>query len=113
MIMALTCVTLIFMILLLKINSPAGLIIATAGIGLGMSGMSGTSVSNAGDIFSRYPVCMGFYVFLTSMGAIAAPAVIGLVANTAGIYTGMSTLMIFAGCMIAMAVVNVVMQRKR
>ncbi|MGX8714737.1 MAG: MFS transporter, partial [Lachnospiraceae bacterium] len=113
MIMALTCVTLIFMILLLKINSPAGLIIATAGIGLGMSGMSGTSVSNAGDIFSRYPVCMGFYVFLTSMGAIVAPAVIGLVANTAGIYTGMSTLMIFAGCMIAMAVVNVVMQRKR
>ena len=77
-----------------------------------MSGMSGTSVSNAGDIFARYPVCMGFYVFLTSMGAIVAPAVIGLVANGAGIYTGMSTLLIFAGLMIAMAVVNAAMQRK-
>jgi len=112
MILTLTCITLVFMILLLNIHSPAGLIIATAGIGLGMSGMSGTSVSNAGDIFARYPVCMGFYVFLTSMGAIVAPAVIGLVANGAGIYTGMSTLLIFAGLMIAMAVVNAAMQRK-
>lgn len=112
MILTLTCITLVFMILLLNIHSPTGLIIATAGIGLGMSGMSGTSVSNAGDIFARYPVCMGFYVFLTSMGAIVAPAVIGLVANGAGIYTGMSTLLIFAGLMIAMAVVNAAMQRK-
>ncbi|MBQ4045054.1 MAG: MFS transporter [Lachnospiraceae bacterium] len=113
MILALTCITAIFMIVLLQIKSPAGLIIATAGIGLGMSGMFGTSVSNAGDIFSRYPVCMGFFVFLTCMGAIVAPAVIGLVANGAGMHAGMSTLLIFAGCMIAMAVVNVVMQRKR
>lgn len=46
------------------------------------------------------------------MGAIVAPAVIGLVANGAGIYTGMFTLLIFAGLMIAMAVVNAAMQRK-
>lgn len=113
MILALTCITTIFIALLLLIKSPAGLIIATAGIGLGMSGMFGTSVSNAGDLFSRYPVCMGFFVFLTCMGAIVAPAVIGLVANGAGMHAGMSTLLIFAGLMIAMAVVNVVMQRKR
>ena len=111
MILALTFITTVFMILLLLNRSPAGLIIATAGIGLGMSGMFGTSVSNAGDIFSRYPVCMGFFVFLASMGAIAAPAIIGVVANKAGMHTGMSTLLVFAACMVAAAVVNLLMQR--
>lgn len=111
MILALTLITTVFMILLLLNRSPAGLIIATAGIGLGMSGMFGTSVSNAGDIFSRYPVCMGFFVFLASMGAIAAPAIIGVVANKAGMHTGMSTLLVFAACMVAAAVVNLLMQR--
>ncbi len=112
MILALTLITTVFMILLLLNRSPAGLIIATAGIGLGMSGMFGTSVSNAGDIFSRYPVCMGFFVFLASMGAIVAPAIIGVVANKAGMHTGMSTLLVFAACMVAAAVVNLLMQRR-
>lgn len=106
MILALTLITSAFLVLLLRSGSPEGLILATAGIGLGMSGMFGTSVSNAGDIFSRYPVCMGFFVFLTSMGAIVAPAVIGTVANTAGMHAGMSTLLIFAACMVAAAVFN-------
>ena len=113
MILALTLITSVFMILLLQNRSPAGLIIATAGIGLGMSGMFGTSVSNAGDVFSRYPVCMGFFVFLTSMGAIVAPAIIGIAANRAGMHTGMSTLLIFAACMVAAAVSNLLMQRRR
>lgn len=107
MILALTLITTGFMAVLLQTKSPAGLIIATAGIGLGMSGMFGTSVSNAGDIFSKYPVCMGFFVFLTSMGAIVAPAIIGSVANTQGMQIGMSTLLIFAACMVAAAIINI------
>ena len=112
MILALTLITTVFMILLLQSKSPAGLIIATAGIGLGMSGMFGTSVSNAGDVFTKYPVCMGFFVFLTCMGAIVAPAIIGSVANTAGMHAGMSTLLIFGVCMIAAAVLNILMYRQ-
>ena len=107
MILALTLITTGFMVILLQTKSPAGLIIATAGIGLGMSGMFGTSVSNAGDIFSKYPVCMGFFVFMTSMGAIVAPAIIGSVANTQGMHIGMSTLLIFAACMVVAAIVNI------
>ena len=111
MILALTLITTGFMVILLQTKSPAGLIIATAGIGLGMSGMFGTSVSNAGDIFSKYPVCMGFFVFLTSMGAIVAPAIIGSVANTQGMHIGMSTLLIFAACMVVAAIVNIRLSR--
>ena len=113
MILALTLITTGFMAVLLQTKSPAGLSIATAGIGLGMSGMFGTSVSNAGDIFSKYPVCMGFFVFLTSMGAIVAPAIIGSVANTQGMQIGMSTLLIFAACMVAAAVFNILLSRKK
>ena len=113
MILALTVITTVFMVLLLQTSSPAGLIIATAGIGLGMSGMFGTSVSNAGDIFSRYPVCMGFFVFMTSMGAIVAPAIIGVVANTAGMHTGMSTLLVFSALMVAAAALNLFMQKRK
>ena len=113
MILALTLITTGFMAVLLQTKSPAGLIIATAGIGLGMSGMFGTSVSNAGDIFSKYPVCMGFFVFLTSMGAIVAPAIIGSVANTQGMQIGMSTLLIFSACMVAAAIINIRLSRKR
>ena len=111
MILALTLITTGFMVILLQTKSPAGLIIATAGIGLGMSGMFGTSVSNAGDIFSKYPVCMGFFVFMTSMGAIVAPAIIGSVANTQGMHIGMSTLLIFAACMVVAAIVNIRLYR--
>ena len=111
MILALTVITTVFMVMLLQSSSPVGLIIATAGIGLGMSGMFGTSVSNAGDIFSRYPVCMGFFVFMTSMGAIVAPAIIGVVANTAGMHTGMSTLLVFSALMVAAAALNLFMQK--
>ena len=78
-----------------------------------MSGMFGTSVSNAGDIFSKYPVCMGFFVFLTSMGAIVAPAIIGSVANTHGMHMGMSTLLVFAACMVAAAIINIRLSRDR
>lgn len=113
MILALTLITTGFMAVLLQTKSPAGLIIATAGIGLGMSGMFGTSVSNAGDIFSKYPVCMGFFVFLTSMGAIVAPAIIGSVANTHGMHMGMSTLLVFAACMVAAAIINLWLSRDR
>ena len=111
MILALTLITTGFMVILLQTKSPAGLIIATAGIGLGMSDMFGTSVSNAGDIFSKYPVCMGFFVFMTSMGAIVAPAIIGSVANTQGMHIGMSTLLIFAACMVVAAIVNIRLSR--
>lgn len=64
------------------------MMIATVGLGLSMSGMYGTSVSNAGDLFARYPVCMGFFVLMTSTGAVVAPAVVGAVANASGMRMG-------------------------
>ena len=53
-----------FLVLLVLGTSLPVLIVATIGLGLCMSGMYGTTVSNAGDLFSRYPASMGIYVTL-------------------------------------------------
>lgn len=61
-----------FLVLLVLGTSLPVLIVATIGLGLCMSGMYGTTVSNAGDLFSRYPASMGIYVTLNGLGAAAA-----------------------------------------
>lgn len=98
-----------FLYLLIHSHSFAMMMVATVGLGLSMSGMYGTSVSNAGDLFARYPVCMGFFVLLTSMGAVVAPSAVGMVANVAGMRTGLAVLLIAAVALIVMAVYNAVM----
>lgn len=98
-----------FLYLLVHSRSFGMMMVATVGLGLSMSGMYGTSVSNAGDLFARYPVCMGFFVLLTSMGAVVAPSAVGVVANVAGMRAGLAVLLIAAVALISMAVYNAVM----
>lgn len=77
-----------FLVLLVTGTTLPILTIATVGLGLCMSGMYGTTVANAGDLFSRYPASMGIYVTLNGFGAAMAPAAIGIAANRAGIRWG-------------------------
>ena len=74
--------------------------------GLCMSGMYGTTVANAGDLFSRYPASMGIYVTLNGFGAALAPAAIGIAANRAGIRWGFATLLIAGVLLVVSAVLN-------
>lgn len=73
-----------FLVLLVTGTTLPILAVATIGLGLCMSGMYGTTVANAGDLFSRYPASMGIYVTLNGFGAAMAPAAIGIAANRAG-----------------------------
>ena len=82
------------------------LTVATIGLGLCMSGMYGTTVANAGDLFSRYPASMGIYVTLNGFGAAMAPAAIGIAANRAGIRWGFATLLIAGVLLVVSAVLN-------
>lgn len=95
-----------FLYLLIHSHSFAMMMVATIGLGLSMSGMYGTSVSNAGDLFARYPVCMGFFVLLTSMGAVVAPSAVGMLANVAGMRNGLAVLLVAAVALIVMAIYN-------
>ena len=103
MILVMAVGQLLFLLLLVMSHSFGMLMLATVGLGLSMSGMYGTSVSDAGDLFIRYPVCMGFFVLLTSMGAVVAPALVGFVANLAGMRAGMAILLIAAAALLGMS----------
>ena len=107
MILAMAIGQFIFLTMLVTSHSFVGMMIATIGLGLSMSGMYGTSVSNAGDLFTRYPVCMGFFVLMTSSGAVVAPAVVGAVANASNMRLGISCLLLAAVALVVMALGNV------
>ena len=78
----------------------------TIGLGLSLSGMYGTTVANAGDVFGRYPLAMGIFVTLSGFGSIITPSVIGTVAESAGIRTGMRILLIPAALLLFAAILN-------
>ena len=77
------------------------------------TGMYGTTVSNAGDLFSRYPASMGIYVTLNGLGAALAPAAIGVAANHGGIRIGFALLLIAAVCLVLSALWNARYFKKR
>ena len=85
----------------------------TIGLGLSLSGMYGTTVANAGDVFGRYPLAMGIFVTLSGIGSIVTPSVIGVtpsvigtVAESTGIRTGMRILLAPAAVLLVVAILN-------
>ena len=78
----------------------------TIGLGLSLSGMYGTTVANAGDVFGRYPLAMGIFVTLSGFGSIITPSIVGALAEEAGIRVGMRILLLPAAALLAMAVFN-------
>lgn len=82
----------VFTIMLITSHSLVTMMIATVGLGLGMSGMYGTTVSNAGDVFSRYPTSMGYWVLISSCGAVISPSLIGFIANSSNMRSGFAVL---------------------
>ena len=96
----------LFLVVLLASASVAPMLLGTIGLGLTLSGMYGTTVANAGDVFSRYPLAMGVFVTVTSLGSVVTPSVIGGIAASAGIRMGMAVLLIPAMAALALALWN-------
>ena len=84
--------TALFMILLTISPGAPVLFLSTAGLGLCLSGVYGTAVSNASHIFSRYSSAMGLYVTIAGIGGAAAPAAIGLLSDLFNIRIGFMVL---------------------
>ena len=100
-------------LLLVGAGVPA-VLLATVGLGLCMSGMYGTSVANAGDIFDRYPACMGLFVTMTGVGGALTPQIVGFVADSTGsLRVGFSVLLVAALCLLVTAAVNGLRLRKQ
>ena len=92
MLLILTVGMVVFFALLMVLHSLPLMILATLGFGLAVSGMYATGLGNAGVVFNRYPVALGFFMFFTGLGSICFPSIVGAVADWTNIRTGMLVL---------------------
>lgn len=81
-----------FFFLLLFSRSTALIILGIMGFGFSMAGIYPTTVSFTGLIIEKYPMAWSYILTLASFGSILMPMIIGEIAETAGIYYGMSSI---------------------
>lgn len=97
---------LVFLALLVFSDTQIPVLIATVGLGLSMSGMYGTTVANAGDVFGVYPMAMSIFMTITAMGSVIAPTVVGMISQNMGIRIGMGALLFPSAVLLLLALIN-------
>lgn len=106
MILALCGGSIVFLAVLLMGTDLKVMLMGTAGLGLALSGMYGTTVANAGGIFKEYPLAMSVFVTVTSLGSVITPSLVGSIAAYADIRMGMAVLLIPAMAAFTLALWN-------
>ena len=101
-----------FLSILLMSTNLILMLVGTVGLGLSLSGMYGTTVANAGSVFGEYPLAMGIFVTVTTVGSVITPSIIGGVAAYTGIRAGMAVLLVPAVIALVLAVWNCRMYAK-
>ena len=64
------------------------------GFGFSMAGIYPTTVSFAGNIIKEYKMAWSFMLTIASMGSILMPSIIGKIAENAGIFYGMASVIV-------------------
>lgn len=83
-----------FFFLLLFSKSTPLILVGIMGFGFSMAGIYPTTVSFTGTLIQKYSLAWSFILTLASIGSIIMPSIIGKIAETAGIYYGMSSIVI-------------------
>ncbi len=83
------------------------------GLGLFMAGIYGAALANGSELIEKYPMCMGMFITIAGVGATVLPAVVGVVANRAGVRSGMKVIYIVIIIMVVNAVLNLKRERKK
>lgn len=69
-------------------------VIGIMGFGYSMAGIYPTTVSFAGNLIEKYPIAWSFILTIASIGSIVMPSIIGKIAETAGIFYGMGSIVV-------------------
>ncbi len=101
-----------FYLLLLSTRSLPMITISIMGLGFFMAGIYPTTISNTGKFIKDYPMSMGVLLVLGGVGAIIMPIVTGSLAETFGIFAGMSAIVVAIVLMIVSALLNLLMKPK-
>lgn len=86
------CGLVLFFIVLIVSKSTPLIVLGIMGFGYSMAGIYPTTVSFAGIIIKKYPISWSFMLTMASIGSIAMPSVIGKLAESFGIFCGMSSI---------------------
>lgn len=84
----------IFFIVLITAKSTPQIVIGIIGFGYSMAGIYPTTVSFSGKLIQKYPISWSFILTLAGMGSILMPSIIGKIAEIAGIFSGMSSIVV-------------------
>ncbi|MDO5111819.1 MAG: MFS transporter [Clostridia bacterium] len=79
-------------------------LVGIIGFGLSMAGIYPTVVSCSGDLIKREPFAWSVMLPIASLGSILMPSIIGLVADSFGIFAGMSTVSVAVGVTVLLLV---------
>lgn len=84
----------LFFIVLITGKTTPQIVIGIMGFGYSMAGIYPTTVSYAGNLIRKYPLSWSFMLTMASLGSIVMPSVIGRIAESVGIFYGMSSIVV-------------------
>lgn len=84
-----------------------------AGFGFSMAGVYPTRVSMAGKLMADYPMAWSVILTTASFGSILMPSIVGAVAETMGLYMGISTIFLAVAATVGMTVATFLLGRKK
>ena len=99
-----------FYLLLLATQNVTIITIAIMGLGFFMAGIYPTTISNTGEFIKEYPMSMGVLLMLGGVGGIIMPIITGALADTYGIYAGMSAIVVAIILMVVCVILNLLMK---
>lgn len=104
--------TMFFFILLFS-RTTGIILIAIMGFGYSMAGIYPTTVSVGGRIIKQYDMAWSFMLTMASLGSILMPSIIGKIAEQAGIFYGMSSIVVVVFIDLAFIIWLYVSQRNK
>lgn len=84
----------LFFIVLITGKTTPQIVIGIMGFGYSMAGIYPTTVSFAGNLIQKYSLSWSFMLTIASLGSIVMPSVIGRIAESVGIFYGMSSIVV-------------------
>lgn len=82
----------LFFVVLITARTTPQIVIGIVGFGYSMAGIYPTTVSFAGGIIQKYSLAWSFILTIAGLGSIIMPSVIGKIAETSGIFSGMCSI---------------------
>ena len=84
----------LFFVILITARDTPQIVIGIMGFGYSMAGIYPTTVSFSGNLIQKYPLSWSFMLTFASLGSVLMPSVIGSIAESAGIFYGMSSIVV-------------------